>query len=229
MRKIFIATTLAVLVISQIVSARAFDYNASYSIISTVAKSPTIITGYGEFYPVVNKFVVNGATDTSNVTLTNDNGDEFAVASDNMISGDIKYTDKYKATWADEGFSIAVPVMLQGPMDLGHINFATGSFALDSGDKKILNAMAKEIARTNLKGVYLVGRADPVGSTQGNLDLSQQRVQAAKTYLSTYLQLIGVTGVSITTEFMGDLAATAKANQSNVMDRTVEVTIYPRI
>lgn len=86
--------------------------------------------------------------------------------------------------------------------------------------------MADEIAKTGLEGIYMVGKADSVGSYEANMILSEKRVNAAVQYLENRLNSIGVMDFSIRTEYMGDLVAKSKVDPE---DRRVEVLIYPII
>lgn len=70
------------------------------------------------------------------------------------------------------------------------------------------------------------GGADSVGSYESNLEISRKRVLAAKNYLLNHLAEMGITDVTINTEYMGDLASKTKPDSE---DRRVDVTIYPKV
>lgn len=200
-----------------------------YGISSSVSKTPALTLGGGQFFPVQNKLRLTDGVDPTGMKLMNDDGEEFLLEERDGITyvgGEIKYSEVYTANWPEAGKYLPVPVILQGPMNIGHVNFASGSATLDAADRQLISAMADEIEHTGLKSVYLVGRTDSVGSYEGNLELSLMRVNAVKKYLKTHLENMGITDVSISTEYMGDLTASAKLNPE---DRRVDVTIYPKI
>lgn len=228
MRKTLVAGASFALILGGTVSAGAFDFTQfpSYQISSSVAATPSLKAGGGEFFPVVSYLKAFGGLDVSGAVLENESGKEFPVNSTeqkNIITGDITYKEVYSLFFVDPTESEPVPVILTGPMNVGHINFASASAVLDSGDKSILRAVAREVAKTHLTAVYLVGRADPVGSDTGNFAISLLRVKAAASYLRNALGNVGVTDARITTEYMGSIGA------RNAEDRRVDITIYPKV
>lgn len=234
MRKLVTAVTTLALVAGGTMTAKAVDVVdlTAYGISSKVATAPTLTLGNGQFFPIVNRLTATGAADFANMVLVNGEGDQLTLTNEDgsyIVEGKATYKDKFQAIWSDSSKAIDVPFVLQGPMNIGHINFDSGSSALDSNDKLLLIAMAKEVVKTGLKGIYLVGKADPVGSYEGNMAISLKRVTAAQTFLENYLEKLGVTDATIITEYMGDLTATAPAGKANLEDRRVEVTIFPII
>lgn len=233
MRKTISAVGVVALLASGTIAAHAADVTelTSYGIYSNLAAEPTISAGGGGlFYPIVNQVKAMGESDFDNMLLSNDKGVQFPVENVDgkyMITGDMSYLDKYSAMWANGEKSLELPFILQGPMQVGHINFGSGSAKIDSGDKEILDAIAATVAKTGLTGIYMVGKADPVGSYEGNLAISLKRVTAAKNYLKSALAGLGVTDPVIVTEYMGDLTAKGAPGKSNLEDRRVDVLIYP--
>ena len=227
MRKTLVAGASLALLLGGTVSAGAFDFTQfpSFQISSTVAATPTLTAGGGQFFPVVSTLKAYGGVDMTGAMITNEAGTEFAIdtTAGNMVSGDVTYKEIYSLFFVDPTESEPVPVVLSGPMNVGHINFNSGSATFDSGDKSILDAVAKEMARTHLTAVYLVGKADPVGTDAGNFAISMKRVNAAASYLRSALGNVGVTDARITTEYMGSIGATGAE------DRRVDITIYPKI
>ena len=214
--------------------ANAQDMNGGadlpiYGITASVSKTPSLELGGGQFYQVLNKLRLNPEVDTTGVKLMNKDGEEFLLEERDgvmYVGGEIRYSEIYIANWPDANKYVPVPVLLQGPMNIGHINFGNGSITLDSADRQLLSAMADEIEHTGLKAVYMVGRADSTGSHDGNLEISLKRVMAAKNYLQKHLAEMGITDVEINVEFMGDFTARSKQNSE---DRRVDVTIYPKM
>jgi hypothetical protein len=227
MRKTLVAGASLALLLGGTVSAGAFDFTQfpSFQISSNVAATPALSVGGGQFFPVVSTLKSFGGVDMTGAMITNEAGTEFAIdtTAGNMISGDVTYKEIYSLFFVDPTESEPVPVVLSGPMNVGHINFASADVALDSGDKSILRAVAREMAKTHLTAVYLVGKADPVGTDAGNFAISLKRVNAAASYLRSALGDVGVTDARITTEYMGSIGATGAE------DRRVDITIYPKI
>lgn len=231
MRKIFSISMSGLLLLTSLNTANAFDYSISpgLQINSVLAATPSLKAGGGEFYPVINYLKINGDLNLSNLELDH-NGEALAIdssTSNPMISGKIKYTDHLTLTGGYNGFPVPIPVVLDGPMNVGHINFASGETNLDNNDKTILRAIAIEIRDTGLTGIYLVGRTDSVGSVDSNFTVSYKRVIAARNYLNSYLKEIGVVDSQIVVEYMGELNATGTDSKSYGDDRRVDITIYP--
>ena len=222
------------LVFGGVYAANAQDINGGadlpiYGISASISKTPSLELGGGQFYQVLNKLRLNPEVDTTGVKLMNKDGEEFLLEERDgvmYVGGEIRYSEIYIANWPDANKYVPVPVVLQGPMNIGHINFGNGSITLDSADRQILSAMADEIEHTGLKAVYMVGRADSTGSYESNLEISRKRVLAAKNYLLKHLAEMGITDVEINVEYMGDLTAKAKPDSE---DRRVDVTIYPKV
>lgn len=233
MRKLMIFPISISIAIVGINSANAFDYSLSpgLQINSMLDDEPALKAGGGEFYPIANHLIVYGDLNLDSLKLDH-NGEDLTIdTSTHMptVQGKIKYTDSITLTGAYNGFPVPIPVVLSGPMDVGHINFGSGDVSLDNNDKAILRAIAAEVRDTGLTGIYLVGRTDSVGSVDSNFTVSYKRVMAAMAYLKSYLHEIGVTNPLITTEYMGELTAKGTDSKSYVEDRRVDVTIYPII
>ncbi|MEY3904652.1 MAG: hypothetical protein RIT08_568 [Actinomycetota bacterium] len=200
-----------------------------YGITASISKSPALSLGGGQFFPVENKLRLADGAFTDGMKLMNKDGEEFLLeAKDGVtyVGGEVQYSQVYMANWPELGKWLPVPVVLDGPMKIGHVNFASSSARLDSADRQLLSAMADEIEHTGLKAIYLVGKADSVGGYEGNLEISRKRVLAVKSYLQKHLAEMGITDVEISTEFMGDLISRSAPDPE---DRRVEVTIYPKI
>ncbi|MFM8921489.1 MAG: OmpA family protein [Candidatus Nanopelagicaceae bacterium] len=220
------------LIFGGIYAANAQDINGGadlpiYGISASISKAPSLELGGGQFFQVQNKLRLNPDVDTAGVKIMSNNGEEFLLEERDGaidVGGEVRYSEVYLAHWPEINKYVPVPVVLQGPMNIGHINFGNGSSALDSADRQILSAMADEIEHTGLKAVYMVGRADSVGSYESNLEISRKRVLAAKNYLLNHLAEMGITDVTINTEYMGELASKTKPDSE---DRRVDVTIYP--
>jgi outer membrane protein OmpA-like peptidoglycan-associated protein len=122
-----------------------------------------------------------------------------------------------------------VRVMIDGPINVGHVHFASGSSTLSAAAKKALALMAKEMADSNLTSAYLVGMTDINGSDQANVLLSEKRASNAAVYLEKKLEALGVNDAVITMEGMGEYLADQKNGTVNGFDRKVSVLIFPTI
>jgi hypothetical protein len=63
------------------------------------------------------------------------------------------------------------------------VSFTTGSSELDTNAKGALNGVAQWLKANDGRTMKLMGYADPTGTAEGNLVLSDQRAQAVKDYL----------------------------------------------
>lgn len=232
MRKTLIVMTSAALLSGSFMYVSAADIPelSGWGIRSTTATSPSINLAGDQFFPIVNKLV--GTTDFSNLVVTNQAGENFPIETAsgiNRLVGNMTYKDLYFANIVNGVAPMQISFILQGPMRVGHINFGSGSAKLDSADRQVLNAIANEVKISGLKGVYLVGHADPVGGFAGNMKISYKRAVAAKSYLQSRLTSIGVSDAFLHIEYMGDIQATAPVNKASLKDRRVDVTLYPLI
>lgn len=232
MRKIIIAVTSLALLAVTTISSRAMDIPdlTGWGIQSNVSTTPAIRTGGSEFFPIENKLISTDSTDFTGLMISNQDGQTFDLSSENgtaIINGDLNHLDTYYATWSSMVQPMQISFILKGPLKVGHVNFQSGSAVLDSGDKKVLNAIANEMAKSHLLSVYLVGHSDRVGSYSSNLAISEKRVMAAQSYLKARLTALGVSGARYSTQFMADIMSKSKVNQANLADRRVDITIYP--
>ena len=232
MRKIIIAVTSLALLAVTTISSRAMDIPdlTGWGIQSNVSSVPAIKTGGSEFFPIENKLISKDSTDFTGLMITNKDGQTFDLTSENgvaVIKGEMNHLDTYYATWSNQVQPMQISFILNGPLKVGHVNFQSGSATLDSGDKKVLDAIANEIVKSHLYGVYLVGHSDRVGTYASNLAISEKRVMAAQSYLKSRLTTLGATGIRYGTQFMADIMSKSKVNQANLADRRVDITIYP--
>ena len=202
-----------------------------------VAPTPTLTFGSSQFFPVISFFSVTLPDVETKWNLETATGDTLSVTSAfTPVSGDrylinasITHNDHLFLVWGTDNTPRPVRMWITGPMDVGHVNFASGSASLDSGAKTILRAVAQQAKDAELTSVYLVGRADSVGSVASNLSLSEKRVRAVYDYLVAEMTRIGITDMDVTTEFMGDYENTNSGGKSNPDDRRVDITLYPNM
>lgn len=215
-------------------SAHAQDYSFPTKPMISIEISPNMSMTYGssEFYPVVYKFSSVLPDSTMQWSLENSTGDVLPVTESGdryTVDAAINRNDHVFLVYSGMNSPRPVRMWLTGPMDVGHINFASGSASLDSGARTILRAVARQAKDADLTSVLLVGRADSVGSVASNLSLSEKRVQAAYDYLVAEMARIGVTSMDVTMQFMGDYESTDLGGKSNPDDRRVDITLYPNM
>lgn len=183
-------------------------------------------------YPVLSYFSALFPDGDSGFSLQHQEGTEvtyFAEGDRFLIDHTIKPTESVFFGPDTSTATRPVRVMLEGPINLGHVHFASGSAKLSVEAKAALWTMATQIRDSGLTSAYLVGMTDRAGSDSANLALSQKRVDAAASYLESQLSKLGVLGAVITTENMGEYLSTSKDGVVNPYDRKVSVMIYPTI
>lgn len=101
--------------------------------------------------------------------------------------------------------------------------FDYDSEALTTGEKNVLEAIAKCITVGPLKGraVDLVGRADPRGETEYNMTLGAKRARSVHTFLGG----LGVPGDKLRDTSRGELDAKGTDEEGWRKDRRVDVRL----
>jgi peptidoglycan-associated lipoprotein len=101
--------------------------------------------------------------------------------------------------------------------------FDFDSTDLSSNDRDVLSKLATCLTTGTLKGrsVALVGRADPRGETEYNMNLGESRAAAVKRYLSN----LGVEGGHLRETSRGALDAKGKDEETWRQDRRVDVML----
>jgi outer membrane protein OmpA-like peptidoglycan-associated protein len=167
-----------------------------------------------------------------NFSLRNEDGDDLAV----IKQGDRYFINSHIALGENVYFgpdiqNVADPVrvLIDGPINVGHVHFNTSSSRLSSQAKTALTLMAKEMADNNLTSAYLVGMTDRSGGNTSNLVLAEKRAAAAASYLKKKLATLGVMEPVIKTEAMGEYLSSSNDGVINLNDRKVSVLIYPTI
>jgi outer membrane protein OmpA-like peptidoglycan-associated protein len=183
-------------------------------------------------YPVVNYFSVDMPNGDVNFSLRNEDGDDLAV----IKQGDRYFINSHIALGENVYFgpdiqNVADPVrvLIDGPINVGHVHFNPSSSRLSSQAKTALTLMAKEMADNNLTSAYLVGMTDRSGGNTSNLVLAEKRAAAAASYLKKKLATLGVMEPVIKTEAMGEYLSSSNDGVINLNDRKVSVLIYPTI
>jgi peptidoglycan-associated lipoprotein len=101
--------------------------------------------------------------------------------------------------------------------------FDYDSSDLSPGEKDVLSQVAKCLTEGPLKGksVQLVGRADPRGEQEYNMELGERRGDQVKRYLGG----LGVEGGRMNLTSRGELDATGKDEEGWRKDRRVDINL----
>ncbi|MEY3148809.1 MAG: OmpA family [Actinomycetota bacterium] len=228
------AATLAVLtsLSTGVVQATEYSFPTGMNVSVERDTVPSFKEDSNVVYKVNNYFNVIMPNGDAQFVLKNEEGDLLPVAKEgdryfvgaNIAVGNVIY-------WGPDAESAADPVrvMIQGPINIGHIHFASASAKLSTVGKKALRLMAKEMANSNLTSAYLVGMTDRAGGNDANLSLSAKRAEAAAAYLEKKLDLLGIKNAVIRTESMGEYLSSKVDGTVNEFDRKVSVLIYPTV
>jgi len=193
---------------------------------------PTYKEDSNVVYPVVNYFSVNMPNGDMSFSLRNEEGDELAVIRQEdryFINSHVALGEHVYFGPDIQNVADPVRVMIDGPINVGHVHFKSSSSRLTNQAKTALTLMAKEMADNNLTSAYLVGMTDRSGDESSNLVLAEKRAGVAAAYLKKKLAALGVSSPVITTENMGEYLSDQKDGSVNSYDRKVSVLIFPTI
>ena len=214
--------------------AQATEYSFPIGMSVSIERDalPTYSENSNIVYPVVNYFSVNMPNGDENFALRNEDGQDLPV----IKQGDKYFINSHIALGENVYFgpdvqNVADPVrvIVDGPINVGHVHFKSSSSKLSSQAKRALSLIAEEMFNSNLTSAYLVGMTDRSGGESANLVLANKRAEAAASYLEKKLAGLGVMDPVITTESMGEYLSTSKDGVVNLKDRKVLVLIYPTI
>jgi outer membrane protein OmpA-like peptidoglycan-associated protein len=214
--------------------AQATEYSFPIGMSVSIERDalPTYSENSNIVYPVVNYFSVNMPNGDENFALRNEDGQDLPV----IKQGDKYFINSHIALGENVYFgpdvqNVADPVrvIVDGPINVGHVHFKSSSSKLSSQAKRALSLIAEEMFNSNLTSAYLVGMTDRSGGESANLVLANKRAEAAASYLKKKLAGLGVMDPVITTESMGEYLSTSKDGVVNLKDRKVSVLIYPTI
>ncbi|MEI7541341.1 MAG: OmpA family protein, partial [Actinomycetes bacterium] len=104
-----------------------------------------------------------------------------------------------------ESAAIKVPVKVALGAPIARVNFATDSWALTTGAKKILNELASTSAHLNVTAFDLYGHADVKKGKNNNQTLSDKRAATVKSYLLTAMKKAGISDVHLSTQGLSDV------------------------
>lgn len=217
-----------------VLTAQAGEYSFPTGMTVTIEKDslPMYQENSNVVYPVVSYFSVTMPSGDEDFALRTEDGENLTL----IQEGNRYFINSHIALGENVYFgsdiqSVADPVrvMIDGPLNVGHVHFSTSSSKLSTQGKKALSLMAREMADTNLTSAYLVGTSDRVGAEGANLVLAKKRAEAAAAYLKKKLLGLGVMNPVIKTETMGEYLSKSKDGVVNLNDRKVSVLIYPTI
>lgn len=234
MKKRIVAILLAALTAGPMAAVHAMEYSFPTGMTVTIErdKVPTYKEGSNVAYSVVNYFTVLMPNGDQSFALRNEAGEDLPVTKEGdryFINGEVTAGNVVYFGPDTETVASPVRVMMDGPIKIGHVHFATSATKLTAEAKKALRLMAEEMAGSNLTSAYLVGSTDRAGSNDANLTLAQKRANAAASYLQKKLAALGVVKSVVTTETMGEYLSTKPDGSVNTYDRKVTVLIYPTV
>lgn len=234
MKKKVVVTAAALISSIGMLGAQATDYSFPTGMTVSIEKDavPSFKDGSNVVYSVVNYFTVTMPNGDEEFSLRTEAGDDLAVIKQGdryFINSHIPLGEHIYFGPDIQNVADPVRVMIDGPINVGHVHFLSGSSTLTAVAKKALALMAKEMADSNLTSAYLVGMADINGDDQSNVLLSEKRASKAALYLEKKLDALGITDAVITTEGMGEYLADQNNGSVNGFDRKVSVLIFPTI
>jgi outer membrane protein OmpA-like peptidoglycan-associated protein len=234
MKKKVVVTAAALISSIGMLGAQATDYSFPTGMTVSIEKDavPSFKDGSNVVYSVVNYFAVTMPNGDEEFSLRTEAGDDLAVIKQGdryFINSHIPLGEHIYFGPDIQNVADPVRVMIDGPINVGHVHFLSGSSTLTAVAKKALALMAKEMADSNLTSAYLVGMTDINGDDQSNVLLSEKRASKAALYLEKKLDALGITDAVITTEGMGEYLADQNNGSVNGFDRKVSVLIFPTI
>lgn len=214
------------------VSASEYPFPTEMTVTIEKGDEPLMKSNSSVVYPIVNKFTVTMPNGDAEFVLQKESGDEIPMVKDGgqyLLQSPVAVGENIYFGPDSQTAGRPVRVLLEGPINLGHVHFNSGSAKLTFYGKLVIAEMAQQMYNSGLLGAYLVGMTDRAGSSDANLALSLKRVNAASKYLSKKLAQLGATGAVIKTENMGEYLASSKDGVIDPFDRKVSVLVYPAI
>lgn len=214
--------------------AHATEYSFPTGMTVTIEKGeiPSYKVGSNVAYQIVNYLSVNFPDGDQAFVLKDEAGEALTVMKDGdrfFIDADVPLGEKVYFGPNEQNVGDPVRVMIQGPINVGHVHFARGSVTLNSDAKEALKLVAREMADHNLTSAYIVGMTDRTGSESANLLLSTKRANATSAYLKKRLEALGVSNPVIATEGMGEYLSDRKDGVEYSYDRKASIMVYPTI
>jgi outer membrane protein OmpA-like peptidoglycan-associated protein len=232
-REVILASTLfAVPALAITANASEYPFPTEMKVTIERGVDPLLKSESSVVYPIINKFSVTMPNGDVDFVLEKESGEEIRMVKegpDYLLQSPVAVGDNIYFGSSPQTAGRPVRVVLDGPINLGHIHFNSGSAKLSMEGKLVLREMAQQMFNSGLLSAYLVGMTDSAGSEKANLALSAKRASAASKYLSKKLSQLGVFGAVITTESMGEYLSTTKNGVIDPYERKVSVMVYPTI
>ena len=214
--------------------ARAADYPFPTGMTVTIEKGdvPSYDFGSNVVHQIVSYFNVNFPNGDQQFVLKDESGEALSVikeADRYFVNTDVPIGEKIYFGPDEDNVADPVRVMIEGPINVGHIHFASGSSKLNGNAKDAISFIAQEMAGHDLTSAYLVGMTDRAGSDSANLLLSAKRAKVTADYLKKELISLGVASPRITTEGMGEYLSTKRDGVAYTFDRKVSIMVYPTV
>lgn len=234
MRKTMAVVTTACLAIAGGSIARAADYPFPTGMTVTIEKGdvPSFDFGSNVVHQIVSYFNVNFPNGDQQFVLKDESGQALSVikeADRYFVNADVPVGEKVYFGPNEDNVADPVRVMIEGPINVGHIHFASGSSKLNTNAKDAISFIAQEMAGHDLTSAYLVGMTDRAGSDAANLLLSAKRAKVTADFLKKELIALGIANPQITTEGMGEYLSTKRDGVSYLYDRKVSIMVYPTV
>lgn len=229
---IYAALLLAMPSLAVTASATEYPFPVDMRVSIEKGENPILKSESSVVYPIVNKFTVTMPNGDVEFVLEDENGDEIMMVKDGeeyLLQSPVAVGESVFFGSNLETAGRPVRVILEGPINLGHIHFAAGSSRLNEEAKYVIGEMAQQMVNSGLLGAYLVGMTDRSGSDSENLKLSMKRASTASKYLSKRLARLGAESPRITMENMGEYLSSTKDGAIDPYDRKVSVLVYPLV
>jgi outer membrane protein OmpA-like peptidoglycan-associated protein len=171
-RKVVLAVAVACSSLTMI-GAQATEYSFPTGMKVSIERDslPTYSENSNIVYPVVNYFSVNMPNGDEEFALRTEDGEDLPV----IKQGDKYFINSHIALGENVYFgpnvqNVADPVrvLVDGPINVGHVHFNSSSSKLSSQAKMALALMAEEMFNSNLTSAYLVGMTDRAGGDSAN-------------------------------------------------------------
>ena len=234
MKKALVTASAASLLLGGVAMARAADYPFPTGMAVSIEKGeiPTYEVGSNRVYQIVSYFTANFPNGDEQFVLKTEEGELLHIMKEGdryFVDANIPIDEKIYFGPNEQNVADPIRVLLEGPINVGHVHFAVGSSKLSVSAKEALQIAAQEMADHNLASAYLVGTTDRTGNESANVALSAKRAAVTASYLRSQLVDLGVDNPEITTEGMGEYLSAKKDGTTNPYDRKVSIMVYPKL
>lgn len=228
---VFALTVLALPGLAFASNAADYPFPTEMKVTIERGETPILKNKSSVVYPIVNTFSVNMPNGDSEFVLQDQAGNDLRMVKDGehyLLQETVAIDDRVFFGSDSQTSTKPIRVMLEGPINLGHIHFASGSTKLSEEARYVLSEMATQMSNSGLHAAYLTGMTDRTGSESANLALSLKRANVAAAYLTKKLVSLGVDSPFISVENMGEYLA-SPSGPINPYDRKVSVLVYPKV